>query len=29
MAMLTAVVESGSLRRGARELGLTPSAVSQ
>jgi len=29
MAVLAAVVESGSLRRAARELGLTPSAVSQ
>lgn len=29
MAILVAVVESGSLRRAARELGLTPSAVSQ
>lgn len=29
MAMLAAVVENGSIRRSARELGLTPSAVSQ
>lgn len=29
MAMLAQVVESGSMRRAARELGLTPSAVSQ
>jgi LysR family transcriptional regulator, transcriptional activator for aaeXAB operon len=29
MAILAAVVESGSIRRAARELGLTPSAVSQ
>jgi DNA-binding transcriptional LysR family regulator len=29
MAMLAAVVEQGSMRRAARALGLTPSAVSQ
>ena len=29
MAILVAVVQSGSLRRAAHELGLTPSAVSQ
>lgn len=29
MEILAAVVQSGSIRRGARELGLTPSAVSQ
>ena len=29
MAILVTVVESGSMRRAARELGLTPSAVSQ
>ena len=29
MAMLVEVVERGSMRRAARALGLTPSAVSQ
>ena len=29
MAILAAVVESGAIRRAARELGVTPSAVSQ
>src|SRR5262245_14722784 len=29
MAMLVNVVESGSMRRAARTVGLTPSAVSQ
>jgi DNA-binding transcriptional LysR family regulator len=29
MAILVAVVQNGSIRRAARELGLTPSAVSQ
>ena len=29
MAILATVVENGSMRRAARELGLTPSAVSQ
>lgn len=29
MAMLTTVVENGSMRRAARDLGMTPSAVSQ
>jgi len=29
MAILAAVVEQGSIRRAARELRLTPSAVSQ
>ena len=29
MAMLATVVENGSMRRAARVLGITPSAVSQ
>lgn len=29
MAILASVVESGSMRRAAREMGLTPSAISQ
>ena len=29
MAMLVTVVETGSMRRASRTLGLTPSAVSQ